>query len=173
MSPCCEPSTTATYAFATSAAERPAAGSIPSFTIVSFVHGGLTALMRSRRGISSAAARTKPSRPALSSDTDALPRIGCIANVPVVRVIEPPSRRRVAGNSRRRHLPHELAAEFELIMMQSTSVFAYDLEKNAGSKLRRPALYVGIKERDPPSLVSFSGNAIESHGPHHVTGAPN
>jgi hypothetical protein len=33
--------------------------SIPNFTIVSFTQGGLTALMRKFRGISSAAARTK------------------------------------------------------------------------------------------------------------------
>lgn len=37
------------------------------------------------RGISSAAARTKPSRPALTSEIDALPGIGCIARTPVVR----------------------------------------------------------------------------------------
>jgi hypothetical protein len=52
----------ATYAFATAAEARPEVGSIPNFTIVSFTHGGLTALMRKVRGISSAAARTKPSR---------------------------------------------------------------------------------------------------------------
>lgn len=44
------------------------------------------------RRISSAAARTKPSRPALTIETDALPGIGCIESMPVVRVIEPPSR---------------------------------------------------------------------------------
>src|SRR5271166_3578787 len=66
---------------------------MPNFTIVSFTHGGLTALIRSPRGISSAAARTKPSRPALTSEMDALPGIGCIARTPVVRVIEPLSRR--------------------------------------------------------------------------------
>jgi hypothetical protein len=62
MAPAVCLSTAATQAFATSAAERPVAGSIPNFTIVSFTHGGLMALMRSRRGISSAAARTNPSR---------------------------------------------------------------------------------------------------------------
>jgi hypothetical protein len=43
ITPCCEPSTAATYAFATSAEARPDVGSIPNFTIVSFTHGGLTA----------------------------------------------------------------------------------------------------------------------------------
>ena len=67
---------------------------MPNLIIVSLTHGGLTALIRSPRGISSAAARTKPSRPALTSEIDALPGIGCIANTPVVRTIEPRSRRR-------------------------------------------------------------------------------
>jgi hypothetical protein len=53
---------------------------MPNFTIVSFTHGRLTALMRSFRGISSAAARTKPSRPALTIETEVLPGIGCIAS---------------------------------------------------------------------------------------------
>src|SRR4029077_13615250 len=54
---------------------RTGVGAMPNFTIVSFPHGGLTALMRNLRGISSAAAHTKPSRPALTIDTDALPGI--------------------------------------------------------------------------------------------------
>ena len=57
ITPWCEPSTTATYAFATSAEARPEVGSMPNFTIVSFTQGGLTALTRKFRGISSAAAR--------------------------------------------------------------------------------------------------------------------
>jgi hypothetical protein len=56
ITPWCEPSTAATYAFATSAEARPEVGSMPNFTIVSFTQGGLTALMRKFRGISSAAA---------------------------------------------------------------------------------------------------------------------
>ena len=43
---------------------------MPNFTIVSFTQGGFTALMRKFRGISSAAARTKPSRPALTIEMD-------------------------------------------------------------------------------------------------------
>jgi hypothetical protein len=70
ITPWCEPSTAATYALATSAEARPEVGSMPNFTIVSFTQGGLTALMRKFRGISSAAARTKPSRPALTIETD-------------------------------------------------------------------------------------------------------
>src|SRR5262249_42134616 len=67
---------------------------MPSLTIVSFTQGGLTALMRRFRGNSKAAARTNPSSPALTIEMDALPGIGCIANTPVVRVIDPPSRKR-------------------------------------------------------------------------------
>jgi hypothetical protein len=67
-------------------------GSMPRFIIVSLTHDGLTALILSPRGISSAAARTKPSRPALTSEIDALPGIGRVASTPVVTVIEPPFR---------------------------------------------------------------------------------
>src|SRR5271166_3962645 len=88
---------------------------MPNFTIVSFTHGGLTALIRSPRGISSAAARTKPSRPALTSEIDALPGIGCIARTPVVRVIEPLSRR-ASFAARERDLPHQLAAQAEFVV---------------------------------------------------------
>ena len=61
-------------------------GLIPNFTIVSFTHGGLTALTRKFRGISSAAARTKPSRPALTIEMDALPGMGCIAPIDALGV---------------------------------------------------------------------------------------
>ena len=44
--------------------------------IVSLTHGGLTALMRSLRGSSNAAARTKPSSPALTMEMDALSGVG-------------------------------------------------------------------------------------------------
>ena len=88
---------------------------MPNFTSVSFTQGGLTALIRFLRGISSVAARTKPSSPALTIDMDALPGIGRIARMPVVRVIEPPSRAilRHPGNQ---DLSHRLAAEAKLVV---------------------------------------------------------
>ena len=46
---------------------------MPSLIIVSFTQGGLTALMRRFRGSSNAAARTNPSSPALTIETDTLP----------------------------------------------------------------------------------------------------
>jgi hypothetical protein len=55
-----------------SAAACPEVGSMPNLIMLSLTHGALTALIHRPRGLSSAAARTKPSRPAFTSEIDAL-----------------------------------------------------------------------------------------------------
>ena len=73
------------------AAGNPPEGSRPMAVSVSETQGGLTTLIRSLRGISSAAARPKASTPALTRLIAALPGIGSIESTPLVRVKEPPS----------------------------------------------------------------------------------
>src|SRR5437763_14553334 len=86
------PVTLRTYARATVAAGNPIDGSIPYAMSVSVTHGGLTTLTRIPRGASSAAARAKPSTPALTRLIAPLPFIGCCDSTPLVSVNDPPSR---------------------------------------------------------------------------------
>src|SRR5438067_10129516 len=92
VAPVCDPATLSTYDRATVAAGRPCAGSIPSARNVSVTQGGLTTLTRMPLGASSAAARAKPSTPALTRLTAAEPDIAVLASTPEVSVKEPPSR---------------------------------------------------------------------------------
>jgi len=81
---------------ALSAAGTPWAASMPSSVIVSATHPGLTALIRNPRPRSCAAARTNASSPALTIAPPAAPEVPS-GIAPVVSVIEPPSRRRLAA----------------------------------------------------------------------------
>lgn len=67
----------------------PGPGSSPIEASVSLIQPGLTRLIRSFRGSSAAADRTKPLSPELTSAPMALPGIGA-TNVPPVSTIEPP-----------------------------------------------------------------------------------
>jgi hypothetical protein len=77
--------------------------------------GGLTALMRRLRGISSAAAN-ETFEHGVDSETEALPCIGCITRMPVVRVIDPRSRRRSFANRARLTCPIIFVAKTELLI---------------------------------------------------------
>ena len=66
---------------------------MPACSIVSLIQPGDTLLRRNWRGMSSAAARMNPSRPAPAMVSALVPGMGWVASCPVVSVIDPASRR--------------------------------------------------------------------------------
>ncbi len=105
------PSTDFTYACATRAAGAPVLGSLFRATSVSCTQPGATALMRRPRGRSSAAARTKPSRPALTRLMAALHRMA--AQKPTGQRERAPVSERLDAEADQVDLAHELVGERE------------------------------------------------------------